>query len=160
MKIKDKELSVVLRELARGQKVGLCNEWYSEWEDDTPIDTLLDKYVNGLDFCIENDYPSLDFIREHFDMEDLHRHHIYLDEDVDISDAGHGTWIFLGHCTGSISFKHFAAASVYVRHTSVLDVHSTDYTVVYVSAYEEGWGMFDSGGGVMKVYDRRKKKEA
>ena len=34
----EKELSVVLRELARGQKVGLCDQWYSSWGDDMDVD--------------------------------------------------------------------------------------------------------------------------
>ena len=42
--MEQKELSIVLRELARSQKVGLCDEWYSEWADDSDLDALLDKF--------------------------------------------------------------------------------------------------------------------
>ena len=68
-----KDLSVMLREMARSQKTPLCDEWYGKWQDNTDVDELLDKFVSGFDFCVENDYPPLDFIRDNFTKEDLHR---------------------------------------------------------------------------------------
>lgn len=135
--MEQKELSIVLRELARSQKVGLCDEWYSEWADDSDLDALLDKFVRGQDFCIVNDYPSLPFVRDHLlrYRDALHRHHIYVDESVDLV-AVSGTYIFLGRCTGRIEVSGLVAVSLYCRHDSELEVSALHGSRVFVSVYD------------------------
>ena len=61
----DKELNITLREMARMQ--GLCDQWFSEWGDDDTLDDCLERYIRGFDFVQERDWPSLEFIRKHFD---------------------------------------------------------------------------------------------
>lgn len=127
-------LSVTLREMAREH--GLCDEWYEEWQDDTDIDALLDKYIRGYDFCIKHGYPSLDFCRNNFDVDDLHRHNIYLDEAVGIDAKDSGYFIFIGNCSGVLHVDGLRVATVYVRHNSRITVKSTGGAIVFVRCYE------------------------
>lgn len=155
-----KELSIALRELACSQPTPLCAEWTKAWKDDSSIDELLDKYVRGFDFCVKNDYPSLDFCRKHFKKEDLHRHHIYLDEEVNIDEAWNGTYIFLGQCTGRISFDGYAAGMVYLRHSSRVDVASEDLARVFVTMYDDSdCEVQQTYGSRVQLYDRRDYKK-
>ena len=150
-------LSVCLREMARSQKTPLCDEWYKEWNDETDIDELLDKYVRGFDFIVKNDFPPLDFGRKMFNKEDLHKHNIFLDENVDIK-AGNGCYIFLGDCTGRIIAEDTKAVVVYLRHNSKVDVKSTYGSRVSVFYYDSSSGKAEEGVlGHIKTYDRRKK---
>ncbi len=152
-----KELSIALRTSARAQKKPLCNEWFGEWKDDSSIDDLLDKYVRGIDFCIENDYPTLDFIRENFNRDDLHRHNIYIDEVVDVC-AKSGSYVFLGTCSGRIRTSGFSVVVCYLRHDSNISVVSDDMSKVFVSIYESAKCETDSlDASTIKCYDRRKK---
>lgn len=153
-----KELSITLREMACSQPTPLCREWTDKWMDDSDIDTLLDKFVRGQDFCIKNGYPPLDFCRRNFSPEDLHRHHIYLDEEVDILDAESGVWIFLGECTGRVYFNGFSVGTVYVRHSSNICVHVRDMAKAFVSVYESGDTLcIGDRGTTVRLYDRRKR---
>lgn len=77
-KMTEKELSVKLREDAR--RIGLCDKWYSEWEDNTDRDHLVDMYKRGLDFCIKHKWPSKDFIKHHFSQDFLRHHGILVDD--------------------------------------------------------------------------------
>lgn len=152
----EKELSIVLREMARTQRKPLCDEWYGEWKDNCGVDILLNKYVRGIDFCIENDYPSLDFIRRNFKKEDLHRHHIYLDENVSMS-VENGTYIFLGECTGTIMTGGYNVISCYIRHDSKITISASFLAKAFVSLYENGSCETQSAdGSIIKIYDRRK----
>ena len=45
---------------------GLCQPWQNKLRDGVSMKRLVDLYVRGIDFCIKNDYPTLDFIRENF----------------------------------------------------------------------------------------------
>ena len=148
----DKEFSIVLRELACSQKTPLCKEWTEQWDDDSDIDVLLDKYVRGFDFCVKNDYPSLEFSRKYFTdkKESLHRHHIYFDEDVDIETHASGFWIFLGSSKGRVRFNGFAVATVYLRHDSDLVIESTGLAKVFVKKYDKS-RCSTGGDGFIKV---------
>ena len=119
------ELSVKLREDAR--RLGLCDQWYNEWKDETSIQELIDKYKRGLDFCIERNWPSKAFIRHHFPQNILRTNGILLDDSysypirdnesrriINISD-----FVLLGdsHATIRYSFRSFVS-NAWVRDTS------------------------------------------
>lgn len=149
-----KELSVTLRTMAREQKEPLCDKWFGEWEDDSDIDSLLDKYVEGIDFTITNDYPPLDFIRKNFKKEDLHRHNIYIDEEVNLVESNSGVWVLLGKCTGRITFDGWAVANVYVRHESVVRVDAEDLSRVFVNMCDNAEAeLKNQYGAVIQRYD-------
>lgn len=74
----DKELSMKLREDAR--KIGLCDKWYGEWEDETKMDKLILMFKKGLDFCIQHRWPSKSFIKQHFKQDYLRRNGILVDD--------------------------------------------------------------------------------
>lgn len=153
----ERELNIALREMARTQ--GLCDEWYGEWKDDDTIDMCLDRAVRGFDFCVKSDYPPLGFIRRNFDKEALHRHNIYLDEEVKVEDGENGYYMFLGDCVADISFDGFKAASVYVRHGCNVNVKASGGAKVFVTYYDGSKGECSNDGwSVCKKYDRRKKE--
>lgn len=152
----DRELNIALREMARSH--GLCDEWYSLWSDDSTIDECLDRYVRGFDFAVEKDYPSLSFIREYFDRETLHRHNIYLDENVDIS-ADRGHYVFLGSCKAKVKVSGLKVVAVYVRHDSIVDVSATLGAKVFASYYDRSVGECTSDKySFAKKYDRTSKR--
>lgn len=152
----DRELNIALREMAREK--GLCDEWYGEWKDTDTVDMCLDRFVRGFDFVQSNDYPPLGFIRENFRKDDLHRHHIYLDEEVDIEAPESGYYIFLGSCTGRLIVKGFLAVTVYLRHNSDILVSSEDGARVFVTAYDYSTAICqDKDFGTLHFIDRSNK---
>ena len=74
----ENELSIKLREDAR--RLGLCDEWYGKWKDDTSAEELCAMYKRGLDFCIRHRWPSKQFIRQQFTQEFLREHGILIDD--------------------------------------------------------------------------------
>lgn len=74
----ERELSVKLREDAR--RIGLCDEWYGQWNDTTGKDELIAKYKRGLDFCIKRHWPSHSFIKQNFSQNFLRSHGILVDD--------------------------------------------------------------------------------
>lgn len=74
----DTELSIKLRTDAR--KLGLCDKWFGEWKDDTSRKELIEKFIHGLDFCIERRWPAKQFILHHFDQQLLRDNGILVDD--------------------------------------------------------------------------------
>lgn len=58
-----KNLKEQLMEQARTK--GICVDGYSEMRAGN-VDMLVDYYVKNPDWCLERDYPTLKFLREHF----------------------------------------------------------------------------------------------
>lgn len=155
----EKELSICLREMARTQKTPLCDEWYDAWKDDSNIDVLLEKYIRGFDFVAKNDYPSLEFSRKVFSKEDLHRHNIYLDDNIQIDEGMNGYYVFLGDSVGRICIDGFKAVTIYIRHNSNIEIKATNGARVFVFLYDESIASFESDEySVIKTFDKKERK--
>lgn len=119
---------------AEARSLGLCDEWYGEWADDSNVDALLDKYVRGIDFCIEHDFPD-NYILKHYAADNIHSHGIYIDEDASCSSAK-GTIILNGGCTGTLVVKGMSMCSLYVRHSSNVKIRIEDIARVSIETYD------------------------
>ena len=151
----DKELNIVLREMARN--AGLCDEWFGKWKDEDTIDMCLDRFIRGFDFVVKNDYPNLEFIRKNFNVNDLHRHNIYLDEGVIIDDAQNGYYVFLGDCKATLVADGFKAVTVYCRHDSEVNVRAMGGARVFITYYDQSSGVCKSDDwSNVRRYDRQK----
>lgn len=128
------ELNKTLRQEA--VSLGLCQQWQTMWEKEKDIDDLLIMYKRGIDFCIVNDYPNLDYIRSHFDKDDLRRYGIFLDDDLGDTRLESGEYVFLGDCKGCVRFDFLKAVKMYVRHNSKLKVIATMNSTVECRVYD------------------------
>ncbi len=133
---------------------GLCTRWTQEWADATDPQGLIDKYKRGIDFVLkQGEWPSNDFIKENFDADLLADNLIFVDANLDIDHASNGIYILNGKCTGTIHFHDWAAATIYVRHTSDIRVVASDFAKVFVHVHDDAAIETDtSHAAAIKVY--------
>lgn len=135
--------------------LGLCRPWTEAWGD-CDQQELIDKYKKGIDFCIDKQYPSNEFIKANFDRALLNANLIFVDEYLDFDMMPSGIYILNGECTGSIRFAPWTAATVYVRHSSHINIIAGDFAKVFVRLYDEAEAETEAEeGAVVRVYDRR-----
>jgi hypothetical protein len=149
-----KELNKTLRNMAAG--IGACAPVVSEWKDEDDADTLLDRYIRTLDFAIDKDFPPLDFIVENFDIADLHKHNNFINEVVQLKDADHGIYVFLGSCSGSVRANGLKAVTLFIRHNSRIDVMAGDGARVQVRLCEKG-SCTETMDGISRISVLKKK---
>lgn len=130
--MKEKELNIVLRERAR--ELGLCDQWYNDWDKESTKQELIDKYLKGIDFCIKHNYPKPAFIKEHFEEKLLLKNNIFLDNTI--NDSNLSKVVLLGESKGALRYNGVHTGDVYVRHNSNLTIEVTDVAKVFVEAYE------------------------
>lgn len=149
-------LSYILKQEAVERN--LCAKWTAEWADDSDQQTLIDKYVRGIDFIIkQGEWPTNEFIKANFDRELLHDNLIFVDEHIDLTDAPSGIYILNGECSGALLFGQWGAATIYVRHNSKVRIEADRFAKVFVRLYDNAEVEYDiDGNAVVKVYDRRK----
>ena len=135
--------------------LGLCRPWTETWGD-CDQQELIDKYKKGIDFCIDKQYPSNEFIKANFDRALLNANLIFVDEHLDFDMMPSGIYILNGECSGSIRFAPWTAATVYVRHKSNVTIIADDFAKVFVRLYDEAEVEAEAEeGAVVRVYDRR-----
>lgn len=147
------ELSQRLKTEARN--LGLCDEWFSKWEPTCSQQELIDKYIKGLDFAIKHDFPTPDFIDQHFDKELLHKNQIYCNDQIDVYGGGNGFYVINGDCAGQIHFHTCATATVYVRHNSKLKIKATRLSRIIVKVHDNAQVKTEcDAGSTIKVFKR------
>lgn len=136
--------------------LGLCKQWAEAWGD-CDQQELIDKYKKGLDFCIEHQYPSNELITENFDRSLLNENLIFVDEHLNLDDAPSGVYVLNGDCSGTLHFREWAVATIYIRHTSKVSIIAEDFAKVFVRVYDETEvEVCDVADAGVKVYERRK----
>ena len=70
-----KELALIAK------KKGICQEWFDQMKTLDDKDRLLEMYVRGIDFCLSNDFPTNDYIRENF-VGRMEEYGVHLDESL------------------------------------------------------------------------------
>ena len=138
------ELSVKLREDAR--RLGLCDQWYSEWKDDTTMQELIDKYKRGLDFGLKYRWPSNQFIRTHFPQDVLRQNGILVNDIRSFPIRNSETrrlmylrdYVLLGNSEAIIRYSFRGhACNIWVRDTSkvTVDVKYGAFMMIHLLDY-------------------------
>jgi hypothetical protein len=150
-----------LNRILRAQAIshGLCEQWTEEWDLVGDMDSLVDKYKRGLDFCIENDYPSNAFIKEHFDADFLHKNHIYVDSDVSELEAPSDIYVVQGTSVVDLHFKDYAVATIWVRHNSNAHIFVKGNARVFVHVYDQS-ECFVNQFGESRVFVKKHSEES
>lgn len=123
------------RKLARLAKTkGICQEWYNRLKNMDDKDAMLDMYLQGIDFCISNDYPTNEFIRANFKGSMEHKG-IFLDDAIDVSNIP--KCVCLGATTGCITVDDFSVCEIYAKHNSHIDVKAKGNAFVVIDIFDD-----------------------
>ena len=114
--------------------LGLCAQWTAEWQDGTSKDDMVEKFVEGIDLCIQHNWPSVEVMKKSFG-DVIHRHGVYVDESTSLLNPS--TAIFNGHCDASVTCCDYAVSNIYVRHKSKVRITAGDQSYVRVNLYDD-----------------------
>lgn len=129
-------------------KLKLCEEWTDNWGNPN-LDELVEMYKEGIDFAILHNYPSNEYIKEHFGTI-AENHGVFTDRD-NLQISGLPTIIINGNTNGKIRLNGFDVSSVYVRHDSEVHVQVKDSAKASIRVYDNASVTIDNMGN-SKVY--------
>ena len=96
---------------------------------------LVNRYVHFIDFAIDSNFPSNEFIKKNFDKELLHRNNIYVDDFVERRNARQVV-VVQGKSTGLLQYDGMTVADVYVRHDSEITIDCSRSSKVFINVYD------------------------
>ena len=114
--------------------LGLCAQWTAEWKDNSSKDEMVQKFVDGIDFCIGRNWPSTKNMKKYFG-DVIHDHGVYVDENVGLKNPG--MTILNGECVANIGFDWMSTGEIYVRHNSSLYLDVRDMAKVFINLLDD-----------------------
>lgn len=125
-----------------GVDKGLCRLYQAKLRDGLSVKELADLYKGGIDFCINNDYPTLDFLREHYKGM-CEQYGVYIDDET--GELENPKCVVLnGDCRTFVKYNGYTVARLFAR-------HNTEGAVVVGGNANVTIDMFDSAHLVVAV---------
>lgn len=123
------------RELAKQAKAkGICKPWYEELKSLEAKESMIQMYLNGIDFCLANDYPDNGFIRAHF-KGFMEKYGIFLDDAIIVENKP--KCVCLGATNGRVVVRGFDVCEVFAKHESKLTIIAQDNAFVVVDVFDD-----------------------
>lgn len=117
---------------------------------------MIERWKENIDFAIENDFPTIEVMKEGFDRSLLHENLVYVDEDIYLEDAPSGVYVINGNCRGTLRFRDWNVATIYLRHNSEINIIAEGESKVFVKQYDgSAVAICELEEAVVGVYDRR-----
>lgn len=125
----------IINEIAKkAHKLGACQQGYRELLSATSKHDLCNSYIKNLDFCLEHNFPSNEYIRKHF-KGIMEEQGIYLDDVIELHNRR--MCITLGKTNGRIIAGEYSVVEIYAKHQSTLNIAAKDNAFVMVDVYDD-----------------------
>lgn len=118
---------------ADGIEKGLCRGWQRKLHSGLSLEELVKLYVQGIDFCISEDYPTLDYLRDNFKGKS-EQYGVYIDDEV--RELNLPNVVLNGDCKAMLEYDGFVVAQAYIRHNSQASINVADNAIVTVDAFD------------------------
>ncbi len=116
-----------------GTEKGLCRQWRMKLQPGMSVEDLAKLYIEGIDFCISEDYPTLDFLRKHF-KGSCEPYGVFVDDEVKERNAP--DVVLNGDCKAILEYDGFTVSRIFARHNAQGAVNVSDHAIVTVDAFD------------------------
>lgn len=127
---------------------GLCRLWQMKLKPGLGVDSLAELYIRGIDLCIKNDYPTLDFLRTNFKGK-CEDYGVYVDDEV--VEKNRKDVVLNGGCKAMLEYDGFAVSNIYIRHNSKASVNVGDHAIVTIDIFDNSYLAIAVAGKYAKV---------
>jgi len=129
--MEQKELVNQLR--ADGVTKGLCQLYQLKLKGSRDIEALVKLFIKGIDFCVKNDYPTLEFMRQNFKGK-AEPYGGFVDDEVIKENLPNA--VLNGECKAMLKYTGYSVSRLFVRHTSQAAVNVEDFANVTIDVFD------------------------
>lgn len=119
---------------SQAEMLGACEQGLENLEKLNEQE-LINRYIHFIDFCIESNYPTNEFIKENFDKKLLEHNNIYVDAGIERRNA-RTVVVVQGKSKGLLTYDSWTTADVYVRHDSEVTIDCSRMSKVFINVYD------------------------
>lgn len=115
-----------------GLNKGLCTPWAFKMKHANKSE-LLQMYLDGIDFCMSNDYPSNQYLKDNAG-DILNDFNIYIDQEVSLLNKSMS--VLLGKSIAKIEVNEYQVSQIFIKHDSVVDIDVKDKSFVIIDIFD------------------------
>lgn len=119
---------------ADGISKGLCLAWQRKLKTGMSVEELAQLYIDGIDFCISEDYPTLEFLRDNFKGY-CEPYGVFVDDELPLLTNAKAL-VLNGDCKGMLEYDGYSVSRLYVRHNSECAVIVSDNAIVSIDLFD------------------------
>lgn len=127
---------------------GLCRMWQMKLVGELDMKRLIELYIKGIDFCISEDYPTLEFLRERVKGK-CEPYGVFVDDETELVNPK--DVVLNGVSKAMLEYDGYTVANLYIRHTSVAALVVSDHAIVTVDAFDTSHVVVAVAGDSAKV---------
>ena len=116
-----------------GTAKGLCRPWRMKLQQGMSVEEMARLYIKGIDFCISENYPTLDFLRDHF-KGSCEPYGVFVDDEVVVHNAP--DTVLNGECKAILEYDGFSVSRIFARHNTQGSVYVSDNAYVKVDVFD------------------------
>ena len=121
------------KELAAEAKAkGICQDWYKQLQRTEDKHALIKMFLDGIDFCISEDYPSPKF----FQLFDGIRQQYGIFRDELIESENSKYVVAFGKCEGRAKYTGYEVGQIFVKHESKLTITASGNSFVMIDVFD------------------------
>lgn len=113
--------------------LGLCELWQNNWGNPNE-DLLLMKYIKGIHWCMERNYPPTPFFVEKFGIEKLEEYSIYVDKEA--TSENEPTLVIRGNSDFDITYDYYNVGAVWIGNDSKAIIRVKENAIVNVFIFD------------------------
>lgn len=117
-----------------GEAKGLCRLWRGKLKSGMNIESLVKLFIRGIDFCISENYPTLEFIRDNFRGK-CEQYGAFVDDEIKDRKNAPDT-VLNGDCKAMMEYDGFTVSRVFVRHNSQAAIIASGNAMVTIDAFD------------------------
>ncbi|TAE81918.1 MAG: hypothetical protein EAY81_09415 [Bacteroidetes bacterium] len=106
--------------IAEAVKCEICKPFESKLAEAKSVGELLAMYIAGIDFCLEKNFPSNDFLIKNAG-EELVNFGIHIDKEIDLTNPQKA--VLLGKTNANLNYNEFETGEVFVKHNSKANIN-------------------------------------
>ena len=132
-----------------GIAVGLCSQYQGLLDRSDTVEKMVRLFIRGIDFCIKNDYPTLEFMRKNFKGKSEPYGGYVDDEITGLRNAP--DVVLNGECKAMLEYDECSVSRIYIRHSSQAAVNVSDHAIVTIDAFDSSHLVVAVAGGDAQV---------
>lgn len=122
------------KELAyEAKRNGICSEWFNRLLQTEDKGELLKMYLEGIDFCLSNNYPSNEFIRANFKGY-CEKYGVFIDDEINSVNLRY--LVALGTTEGQVEYNGFEVGQAFIKNQSKVQIIATGNSFLMVDIFD------------------------
>lgn len=113
------------------------------------MEKMVRLFIRGIDFCIKNDYPTLEFMRKNFKGKSEPYGGYVDDEITGLRNAP--DVVLNGNCKALLEYDEYSVSRLYVRHGSQAAINVSDHAMLTIDAFDNSHLVVAVAGGNAQV---------